>query len=101
MGEGAEGRVFGTRKADCASGAAAAPLPRGPPGGVPARPLQSLGHVTTGRPSRFTAGRRGGCYIGDGAWVATVARERVEEKAAAAEDWGGDGRVQAAGGPGL
>lgn len=66
-----------------------------------ARPRQSLGHVTTGRPSRFTAGRRGGGYIGDEAWVATVARERVEKKVAAAGDWGGDGGVQAAGGPGL
>lgn len=87
------------KKANFAARVAAAPVPRGPPGGVPARLRQSLGHVTTVRPSRFTARRPGGGYLGDGACVATVTKELAVEKAGAA----GGGEVtgvQAAGRPG-
>lgn len=83
--------------------------PRGPRGASPqrtargraARPRRSLAHVTTSRPSSFTASGGGCGYLGDWAWVATVAKERVEEKAVAAGGWGGDRGVQAAGGPAL
>lgn len=51
--------------------------------------------MTSAQPSRFTAGRRGGGYLGDGAWVTTVTKERVEEKAT---DAGGRGGVRGPGG---
>lgn len=40
--------------------------------------------MTTVQPSRFTARRRGGGYLGDGACVATVTKELAVQKARAA-----------------
>lgn len=95
LGEGAEDG--GTRKANFATGPPRRLSPADRQGAC--RPPAAEPCTRDHQPAFPLYGRCG--YLGDRAWVATVAKERAEEKAVAAGGWGGDRGVQAAGGPAL